>query len=667
MKFLPVVLALVLLITSCGGGSSSSSTTVAITVTPTQVTLTPNQTAQFTATVTNSTNTGVTWQVNGTEGGNASVGVISTAGAYTAPASITVSTAVTITAVAQADTTKTATASVVLNPTNVAPAAPVLVSPSSATLSSGAQQTFTATVSGAAATVIWSVSCSSNVPSDCGTITQSGVYTAPLFPPSGGSASVTATDSAGVSLPGNAPISIRISNQSLFGQYAFALSGRSGGAVTAAAGSITFDGQGNVTGGVEDVAGNSSSPLSITSGSYHIGTDGRGNVALTTSAGTSKWQIVMLSHSRIYITSFDTGNNVSTGSLDLQTPAQLTAASISGNYSFAFEGASSGNPTGTLREAGAFTADGASAFSAGLIDRNDSGTPQTSLALTGTFSAPSAQGRGTLTLSSSAGTQTFVYYIADGTRLKLMETDASASGMAEVLKQGAGPFTATSLRGSYATALIGANGTGPTSTGGIFTLDGTAGVKATLDTNNNGNTAPPQSVTGTYAVTDPTTGRTTLSWTTADGPHQFVSYPSANGDLNLLEVDSASTSGPAFPQLFVGFSNASFSGNFGALARGTNFTGTAGPLAFVGQLVLNGGSALSGVLDINDNGSLTAGSATRGSYSFDSTGRATLNVTSGSAGFATAQLQLYAADSNRALYINADSNRVLSGVIRKQF
>src|SRR5437879_3341236 len=102
MKFLPVVLALVLLIiTGCGGGSSSS-TTVSVTVSPTQVTLTPNQSAQFTATVTNSTNTSVTWQVNGVEGGNTSLGLISTAGAYTAPATITVASGVTITAVAQA-------------------------------------------------------------------------------------------------------------------------------------------------------------------------------------------------------------------------------------------------------------------------------------------------------------------------------------------------------------------------------------------------------------------------------------------------------------------------------------------------------------------------------------------------------------------------------------
>jgi hypothetical protein len=666
MKFLPVVLALVLLITSCGGGSSSS-TTVTIAISPTQVTLTPSQTAQFVATVTNSSNTSVTWQVNGIEGGNTSVGVISTAGAYTAPASVTVATSVTITAISQADITQTATATVVLNPTNTAPAAPVLVSPASAVLTSGALQTFTATISGAAATVTWSVSCPAQSPADCGSITQTGIYTAPFFPPPSGSATITATATDGVSLPGNAPVTIRISNQSLFGQYAFALSGGNGSAASASAGSVTFDGQGNVTGGVEDVAGNAGSPLSVTGGSYHIGTDGRGSVTLQTSSGTSTWQIAMVNHSHVYITTFDTNNNVNGGTMDVQTPSQFNASAIQGNYSFAFAGASSANPSGALRTAGAFTADGAGGISQGLFDVNDTGTAQTSLALSGSFSAPSSQGRGTMTLTSSAGTQTFVYYLADGTRLKLMETDASAKGTAELLKQSAGPFTAAGLRGSFVTALRGADGHGPVSTGGIVTLDGSTSVKAVVDTNNNGNNVIGQSVSGSYAVTDATTGRTTLSWTATDGTHQFVLYPSANGDMNLLEVDSVSASGPALPQLFVGFSNAGFSGNFATEASGIDFSGSAGPVAFSGQWIFNGGSAISGVLDINNNGTLAAGSAAKGSYGFDSTGRATLNVTSGAPGFATAQLGLYAADGNRALYIDTDSNRVLTGVLRKQY
>jgi hypothetical protein len=671
MRFLPVVVVvsvLALFLTGCGGSSSSSSSSTAVTVTlsPTAVTLTPNQTTQFVATVTNATNTAVNWQVNGISGGNTSVGVISSSGLYTAPSTILVTSSVTVQAISQQDTTVTATATVTLTPTSTAPQAPVLLSPPSATLAAGAQQTFTATVSGTVASVTWSVSCPATNVSDCGSITQSGIYTAPFFPPPSGSVSVTATSKDGTGLPGNAPVVITISNQSLFGSYAFSVAGTNGGNPVAIAGSITFDGQGNVTGGSEDIAG-SAGPIAITGGTYHVGTDGRGNVTVTTASGSAKWMIVMQNHSRAAITGFDTGTNVVNGSMDLQTPAQFTAASITGNYGLSLQGISAAHTIGTFRGVGAFTADGVSAITGGRMDLNDTGTAQTALAVAGTFTAPSNIGRGTLTLTSGAGTQTFVYYMANGTRLKLVETDALAKATAEAVTQATGPFTASSIKGSFATAVIGLNGnSAPTSMGAILTLDGTATVKATLDTNNNGNTALSQSVTGSYAMTDTTTGRTTFSWTANDGVHQYVLYPAANQDLNILEIDSSSASGPALFQKFV-VSNSSYASNYVTAASGVDFTATPGPEALSGLLVFNGGSAISGALDVNDNGALTASGSVRGSYAFDATGRATLNVTSGPTGLATAQMAMYAADDSRAVYINIDSNRVLSGIILKQY
>ncbi|HEY0565017.1 MAG TPA: alkaline phosphatase family protein [Terriglobales bacterium] len=87
---------------------------VAISVSPTSAKLGANNTQQFTATVTNSTNTAVTWTVDTIAGGNTSVGTISTAGLYTAP---TASGTHTITATSQADTSKSASASVTVDAT----------------------------------------------------------------------------------------------------------------------------------------------------------------------------------------------------------------------------------------------------------------------------------------------------------------------------------------------------------------------------------------------------------------------------------------------------------------------------------------------------------------------------------------------------------------------
>jgi uncharacterized protein (DUF1800 family) len=57
---------------------------------------------QLAATVANTTNTAVTWQVNGTTGGSAATGTISATGSYTAPAALPSPNTVTVTAVSQA-------------------------------------------------------------------------------------------------------------------------------------------------------------------------------------------------------------------------------------------------------------------------------------------------------------------------------------------------------------------------------------------------------------------------------------------------------------------------------------------------------------------------------------------------------------------------------------
>ena len=83
----------------------------AVTVSPQNAFVAAGQVQQFTATVTGESATTVTWSVNGTAGGNATVGTIDANGNYTAPATTTNATAQ-ITATSTADTTKSANASV---------------------------------------------------------------------------------------------------------------------------------------------------------------------------------------------------------------------------------------------------------------------------------------------------------------------------------------------------------------------------------------------------------------------------------------------------------------------------------------------------------------------------------------------------------------------------
>lgn len=85
---------------------------VSVAVSPATASVIAGATQAFTAAVSNTTNTGVTWSVNGAAGGNSTVGVISSSGVYTAPMTVPSPAVVTVTAVALADTSKSASAQV---------------------------------------------------------------------------------------------------------------------------------------------------------------------------------------------------------------------------------------------------------------------------------------------------------------------------------------------------------------------------------------------------------------------------------------------------------------------------------------------------------------------------------------------------------------------------
>jgi hypothetical protein len=85
---------------------------VTIAVSPTSASVKVRGTLQFTATVSNTSNTTVTWKVNGIAGGNATVGTISSSGLYVGPNAVPRPATVTVSATSAADTTKTASSSV---------------------------------------------------------------------------------------------------------------------------------------------------------------------------------------------------------------------------------------------------------------------------------------------------------------------------------------------------------------------------------------------------------------------------------------------------------------------------------------------------------------------------------------------------------------------------
>lgn len=115
--FFGIDVSLAMLAVGCGGGSSGGGgipPTVSVIVSPTTASVPVGGTQQFTATVTGTTNTLVTWTVNDVVGGNPTVGTISNIGLYTAPNAIPSPSTVSVKAASQADSTKSASATVTI-------------------------------------------------------------------------------------------------------------------------------------------------------------------------------------------------------------------------------------------------------------------------------------------------------------------------------------------------------------------------------------------------------------------------------------------------------------------------------------------------------------------------------------------------------------------------
>ncbi|HYL09237.1 MAG TPA: hypothetical protein VEU31_00745 [Candidatus Acidoferrales bacterium] len=173
----------------CGGGGASPVAPpppppppINVVVSPPSGSVLLGTTQAFVAAVSSTSNTGVTWSVNGIAGGNASVGTITAAGVYTAPKDLPPQTSVTITATSAADPSKSGSAQV-----SIASDIAVHFSSSSPSVELGAVASFSAHVVSAGnpdQAILYSVSGAGCSGAACGTVDALGQYTAPQILPS---------------------------------------------------------------------------------------------------------------------------------------------------------------------------------------------------------------------------------------------------------------------------------------------------------------------------------------------------------------------------------------------------------------------------------------------------------------------------------------------------
>jgi len=658
-RFLPLVLA-ALLWAGCGGkGSSPSTTTVAVTISPTTASVAGAATQQFTATVTGSTNTAVTWSVNGEVGGDTLIGTVSTTGLYTAPTKLPSTTTVTVTATSVADTTKAAPARVTLT----APTVTISIAPTSANVPAGGTVHFTPTVTSTDnnTAVTWSVSGCAAVAANCGTVDQNGNYTAPLSPPNE-AITVTAAAVTDTAFFASAPITVQFGKASLNGSYVFLAEqadNSSGSRFAFRGGVFTADGNGNITGGITDSNSSAGPPLpnlSITSGTYSVGSDGRGAATIVDAKGSHRFAFALTSSTRGQLIQFDS-SAVTSGFLRHQD--QTAIGSISGPFVFSLFGDNSGP----------FAEVGQMSFSSGAIsgtvDANNVGSVAQQVGITGGTFTVGASGRGTAIIPGAVGTSNFAFYIIDASDLIFVDLDASGPRTAgPAYAQTTTSFSPSSLVSSvYFVNGNTVSGAKPYAQAGRFDTNGSGAFGGGIFDINNAGTATNASFANgaTYSLSG--NGRFQIS----TGTSALIVWLASPNLGVVMQADTTAAATGLLLQQQTPFQ--SITGGFDFAVAGASADGTS-PEAISAQLTTGGFGVLSGTEDVNIAGATTPGATIGGNLTIGTNGRGTSthNVTGTLNGSTVTSnsYSFYFANPNRFILLTTDSKVVLSGVAERQ-
>jgi len=724
--------------TSVADATKSSTATVTIippivvSLSPSTATVTVGGQQQFTASVTGTASTNITWSLSGSGCSGASCGVLSSAGLYTAPASVPTPAQVTVKAASVADPTSFRTSTV-----TIVPQVFVSVSPTTAELVVGTDQQFTATVSGTANhAVTWSVTGKGCSGLACGTITSTGFYGAPGLVPNPAQVTVTATLVADTSKSSSSivtilpPVAVIISptttqvvksghqqfTATVTGttdtsvNWSLAGSGCSGsacgtissGGLYTAPGTIPTPAQVTVKATSQADGTKSASAIvtiippvlvtiSPTSAIVAVNSQQQFRATVAGSTNTSvDWSISgaacsgsscgTITSGGLYtapavVPSLSTIIVKATSQIDVSQSASAVVSVVAnensklqGQYAFQLTGF---DVNGVYEAAGSFTADGNGNVMGGAEDVNHTLGPATDVALTGTYQL-NGDNRGTLTLSSSIGTQTFSLALnSAGTVGRCIEFDTSGiRGSGVIEQQDKNAFNLAGLKGPYVLSLAG-NNSSRTRIGAlaIFDFDGSGNiVGGSMDVNDGGTILPTfASFQGIYRVDSTGRGIVNLSIPGfADGALQFAFYTVSANKLLLVSTNQLSSSNPilggtAELQSGAPYLTSSFHG-----ATVFSLGGESGniPQVLVGRITFDGVSQPLVEFDQNTGGTITTGNVLTGAYSLGLNGSGTLNLDNSNG--LTKVWDIYAISPNHAFLMDASSSEVGMGELKPQ-
>jgi hypothetical protein len=566
--------------------------------------------------------------------------------------------------------------------------APAITSANNTTFTVGAAGTFMVTTTG---TPTPSLVETGALPSGV-TFTDNGNGTGTLSgTPATGTASsyplvFTATNGIGTPATQNFTLTVSAaaactsggSESLLSGGYAVLLKGfDSSGNPVLIGGVLTFNGTNNgglITAGAMDMNLNAGvqTNLSVTSGSYGVGSDHRGCMVITTAAGTQNYRFSLGNISGTpgvastgHVIGFDSAGPFASGVLRKQS-GSFSTSTLNGSFAF---GASSAQNTaqggGNFGLVGEINFNGSGGITGGVEDFNGNGTldgsssnlnwPGSPIIINsgGTYTVSSSNGRGTLAVTVVGATGTFhsVLYVVSSSEALFMSSDAQTTGTisaGEALKQ-SGTLSGNPLSGAYIGYQSGLGGTAGTSRTTLLLITASgSGISGTQLRNDGGSFQSKSIGTGiTYSVAS--SGRMTVSGGGGTGPIFYLVSPNqvfvlGGGNSVDTGVFQSQTGGP--------FTNSSASGTYAFATvdpQDLNVSDESGVATFASPNV-------SGTSDSNSNGSqnLNKPFGPQG-YSVDSTGLGiipsgcTISATS-----TTCQTVFYVISPTKAVVMDTD-------------
>ena len=397
------------------------------------------------------------------------------------------------------------------------------------------------------------------------------------------------------------------------------------------------------------------------SGTYNVAGDGRATFNLNVNTLDSftlepiTLDAVLIDAQHGMVARFDSTATAS-GSIDKQAALPFSAAAMAGSYVFNFQGTdSAGQPETSV---GTFTVDNQSNITGGIQDTNDNGVIMTGAAVmaapTSVFDVVPEVGNGVFSYTTSPeGLRDYALVAIDPNHIKFASNESDKVQLGDLYRASPANFS-----GSLVFALQGVAGAGGPAfaAGGIVNTDSAGGVLSSSveDVNSGGMVSLNSPLSGTYS----TSGRRVLL-TLNGGAINLAAYPSMEG-FQIIETDSSAiASGVALPQTG-GFSDATLNGNYGATLAGHSASGAFVALA---RAAADGNGHLTGMLNLNDNGSLLPDLALNGTYAVSGNGRApgTLVTSAG-----TLNVIYYVASKSQGLFIEVDGNRIAQGVLARQ-